>query len=142
MDYRDEGAALALRIANLEEALVPLREARAALDEVGADRAARRAALRAAEAQEAALLSDIAERTRRMETEMAAVRGAVTEARAGAERGGFTRRHFFVVCLGLSPLVGACLLIGDGGPLIALAGAAVVIVVGLVGLSGWAGEGL
>lgn len=142
MDYRDEGTAIEMRIAQLEEAIAPLRAARGAESDAAADRARRAAALRDAEARETELLREITEVSLSLKADQEQLRKAHAEAAARATPDGFNRFHFFVLCAGLAPLFGLAMLAADAPPIAAPCVFAAVVVIGLVGWSGWSGEGL
>ncbi len=131
-----------MRIAQLEEALAPLRAAHSAEDDAAEDRARRAEALRSAEVREAELGREIEALTLALQSDQEALRRAHAEAASRATPDGFSRRHFFVLCLGVSPLFGLAMLAADVEPIAAPCVSAVVIVIGLIGWSGWSGEGL
>jgi hypothetical protein len=142
MDYRDEGAAIEMRIAQLEEAIAPLRVARGAENDAATDRARRADALRVAEAREIELLREITELSLSLKTDQEQLRKAHAEAAARTTPDGFNRFHFFVLCGGLAPLFGLVMFAADTELVAMLLVPAAVVIIGAVGASGWRGEGL
>ncbi|NOU31895.1 MAG: hypothetical protein HOO96_28660 [Polyangiaceae bacterium] len=142
MDYRDEGAAIEMRIAQLEEAIAPLRAARGAESDAAADRARRAAALRAAEARETELLREITELSVALKGDQELLRKAHAEAAARTTPDGFNRFHFFALCAGLAPLFGLAMFAADTERAAVVLVPAAVVIIGAIGASGWRGEGL